>query len=198
MAGELINMQITGFRELYNALNIFPDQVAQVCEAKATLAGAKYLRDTARNNFAGIGMAGQGMYQRTGRTLKNIKIRKTNTGNKWLCQYVVGISRYGMFIELGTKTHILAPKRKQVMARYNVMLNQQMGTVGINWTIFGRKAITHPGTAAHPFLRPAFYNNIQSIIERERLILTQWINVEYAKSHSSAMFTTLWVGGDIE
>lgn len=175
---NMITVNIKGFKELEAALKAFPIKVAQMIERKATLAGAAIVRDAARSNFDSLAYRGLGVYARSGLTRKKIRARKLKTSSQWMTKYGVGISRYGMFVELGTKGHSIAAKRKKLLARWN--LTMQGGMVDESYTIFGKK-VEHPGTGAKPFLRPAFYNNIERIIEAERRALAEMIEKENLK-----------------
>jgi phage gpG-like protein len=59
---------------------------------------------------------------------------------------------YAAAVELGTKPHIIEPKNAEA-------LKFEIG----GKTVFAKR-VNHPGTQAHPFLRPAVFNNKQKII----------------------------------
>lgn len=173
---NLISMKVTGFKELMDTLRQFPDKVVEGIERKGTLAGAKIVRDDAKLRFN----AWFGGKPGTGRTKRNIKARKLKAPSKWQVIYGVGISRYGMFAELGTKGHIIKAKRKRALAATYTFESHIDNTIGQEYEFFG-KTVKHPGTSAKPHLRPAFYNNIDRIIEAERKVLNRLIEKEVVK-----------------
>lgn len=173
-------IQLKGFKELQQALLQFPEKVYSRIERKGTLAGAKLVRDDAKQRY----LAWYGGRQHTGLTRKNIRTRKRKKTPKTQIIYDVGISRYGMFAELGTQGHFIKPKRKKELATEDIFVGN--GEVSSEWRFFHRKGqkepgVTHPGTRAKPFLRPAFYNNIDKIIEVERKVITNLIEKEIGK-----------------
>lgn len=195
----MIEFKVTGFAELKQFLDKFPEQVQRECERRASMAGAKIVWDAARVNYAAASIT-----ERTGRTRKNIKMRKLSTGSRWEIHYGIGISRYGMFLELGTQMHTITPKRKKVLAATVTTLGAPTKTafarndrsIETEYEVFGtaNKPRTVIGTfarvsaAARPFLRPAFYNNIKRIIDAERQVLGLWINKELIRNSSLATF----------
>jgi HK97 gp10 family phage protein len=167
-----IEIKTKGFTELQAALNQFSLKAANLIERKATLAGAMVVKEDAQR-FYNAWDRGTG----TGRTKKNIKIKLLKSGSRWLCRYAVGISRYGMFMELGTKGHEIKAKRKKVLASGTMIADNNTGSIDKEYEIFGKK-VKHPGTGAKPFLRPAFYNNIDRVIERMRQVMRDLITKE--------------------
>ena len=68
---------------------------------------------------------------------------------------------YGVFVEEGTRAHIIKPKNKSFLRFY----------IGGN-PVFAKK-VNHPGTKAKPFLEPAlkeveesFISNIKEVLEK--------------------------------
>lgn len=188
MRGELITFKVSGFKELDQALKDFPIQMQKKALDGATRTGAKLVEKEAKARWDRLGIANPvtQMVQtrtRTGMTRKRIRVTKSKEpalGSKYQCS----ISRYGMFVELGTRGHWIKAKRKKVMARRGVNIDFEANAVTEGWTVFGKK-VRHPGTVAKPFLRPAFYTNIKEIIETERKYLTRWLLKDYRNKYGT-------------
>lgn len=77
---------------------------------------------------------------------------------------------YAIFVELGTKAHIIVPRVKKVL-RF---------AVGANRTLSGRprsggrpiyaRRVKHPGTRAQPFMLPGAQTAVRNLGFRDRLI----------------------------
>jgi HK97 gp10 family phage protein len=188
MRGELISFKVSGFKELDQALKDFPLQMQRKALDQATRAGAKVVEREAKARWDRMGIADvvTGMAQtrnRTGLTRRKIRVTKSkdpHMGSAYQCS----ISRYGMFVELGTKGHFITAKRKKLLARRGVNIDFEADSVTSGWSVFGKK-VRHPGTVAKPFLRPAFYNNIAEIIETERKYLTAWLLKQYRAKYGT-------------
>jgi hypothetical protein len=187
MRGELISFKVSGFKELDQALRDFPIQMKVKALDGATRAGAVLVQREARNRWDRIvGNLGKQLTttrNRTGLTRKRIRVTKSKDPHEGRA-YQCSISRYGMFVELGTKGHIIKVKKKKLLARRGVNIDFEANTVTSGWAVFGKK-VKHPGTLSKPFLRPAFYNNIAEIIETERKYLTNWLLKQYRAKYGT-------------
>jgi predicted NAD/FAD-dependent oxidoreductase len=80
---------------------------------------------------------------RTGKLRGSIAMGRTDTG-RYGARYIVGAKpKYALFVEAGTKAHIIEPRRKSVL-RFKV---------AGQWV--AAKKVNHPGTRARKFMYEA-------------------------------------------
>lgn len=179
----LDRMKVTGFRELEHWLKKFPDKLAAKAGRKAALAGANVVKNAAKKNVresSGGGFWGSAYAQqkfgkwRTGSSRAGSKIFVPESPGGQLKReirakfkprqgagrftYEVGATAkgfYGLFLELGTKPHVI-----------NARWAKALGPGGV----FGAK-VQHPGAQPHPWLRPAYDDNRDKAIEAMRKTL---------------------------
>lgn len=194
----MIDFKVHGFEELDRALREFPTKVVQGVSDRAARAGANVVLQATRENYdrlatgtkaalSGVAVPGRSTpfslteptHAQSGLTRKRIKITKRHYSGG--SQYSVGISRYGMFIELGTRAHIIKARKKKMLA-FIKSLNISDTDVSAEFAF--KQEVSHPHVPAKPFLRPAFYNNIDKVIEEMRKVLAGWIDTEYYSGYA--------------
>lgn len=87
--------------------------------------------------------------------------RSINTiyGKQGMEATIQATAAHGIFIEEGTKAHIIKPKNKKALAFSSG-----------NKMVFAKK-VKHPGTKAKPFMAPAFNKNAPEFLERLERVL---------------------------
>jgi HK97 gp10 family phage protein len=179
MAGEgWVDVQVTGLKELEETLKRLPDDLAVKALAQAVFAGAVVVRDEARR----LCPVDTGNLRRSIR----IKRKKRHGLRNATVLYQVGPGRsgkkgpdgkyatdgyYGHMVEFGTAPHVIKAGDKK----------KRLGKKGV----FGRY-VKHPGASARPFLRPAFDNSTDRVIEAMRARLAQAIErgeIKFWKRH---------------
>ena len=101
MALAPITFEIKGLKELERELLQLPDKIARRSLARAAAAGARIVRDKARENARAIGLVDSGAL------VKSIRIKKVRTRN-WRTTQIYGIGHsgkawYGRLYEYGFK-----------------------------------------------------------------------------------------------
>jgi len=95
-----------------------------------------------------------------GKAKEKVHVGKKNGGTlrqsitrlvKGITAYVGTPLEYAPHEEFGTRPHVILPKNKKYLS---FMIGGKR--------IFTKK-VNHPGTPAHPFLRPAFFSSIRAI-----------------------------------
>lgn len=89
----------------------------------------------------------------TQKLLKSINSTHLESENMIESTIKAGAS-HAVFIEEGTKAHVIRPKNKSFLAFY-----------ADGKQVFAKK-VNHPGTKAYPFLEPAVEKNVPAFIEK--------------------------------
>jgi len=144
-------VKLTGFKEFQDFLQKLPGKVAEKVVAQAAFAGAKVIRDDAKQraplgtvpHYSSERNRRKGYLLQPGNLRKEIRARKAKRGKWGEVIYKVGMTGrafYGLFFEFGTK---------------------KMGK--------------------RPWLRPAFDNNMSQAIEAQRKAFQRGIEREAKK-----------------
>lgn len=101
---EAITFEVKGLKELERELLQLPDKIARRSLARAAAAGARMVRDKARENARAIGLVDKG------RLVKSIRVKKKKTRD-WRTTQIYGIGHggkgwYGRLYEYGFKTPV--------------------------------------------------------------------------------------------
>ncbi len=166
-----INIEVKGLKELEQTLKRLPDELAIKALASAAFAGAAVVRDEAKR----LCPVDSGNLRRSIR----IKRKRSLRQNAAAVIYQVGPGRsgkkdgkysvngyYGHLVEFGTAPHIIrATKGKKLELRPNARSSKGAAK---RWINTYSDIVKHPGASARPFLRPAFDNSTDRVIEAMR------------------------------
>lgn len=121
-------VHVKGLRELGKALQTLPDRIQRGAMRGALRAGAKVVRDAARENINSV----------SGDLARSLKLSTRSRGTE--VKASVGTKLfYARFVEFGTRQHAIGPRDDGSL-------------------YFGGRyvdSVDHPGARPHPFLRPA-------------------------------------------
>ena len=162
----MINMKLTGFKELERNLKTLSDKVARKVLGNSVRAGANVVKRAAQANVPAD----------SGNLRKFIKIQKRKSRVSGKCEYMVGPiwkkAFYGMFLEFGTKPHVIKPKSGDKLAWGGwVTGSARAGSKVFEGDSVVVSRVKHPGQPRRPWLRPAFDQNTDQVIEKMRVIL---------------------------
>lgn len=136
-----VNLEVKGMKELEAKLLKLPRKIAQRILYRAVLAGAGVVRKEAKRLVV----------KRTGSLEKAIRAKRVRTKKPGLAIYQVGARHpVAHLIEFGVAPHTIKAKRKKVMS---------------DGSTFYGKTVKHPGFSAKPFLRPAFDQSAQKVLQ---------------------------------
>jgi hypothetical protein len=152
----VFEMEIKGARALGQAARRYPQIARPVIDRAIKATNAVLAKHTLKENP---------VPWRTGNLLQSFRFR---SGAGWARWYPT--ANYAMFVEMGTRPHVITPRRARVLAwktgsaggyvtsasgrRY-----YKAGTVGMR---FARK-VNHPGTRPQPFMQAILDNSSQDI-----------------------------------
>lgn len=86
----------------------------------------------------------------SGTLKRSIQWKTENSDMTGIVYQDSNIANYGIYVEYGTKPHIIQALTKKVLANRRENL------------IFG-KIVMHPGTQAKPYMRPAYEENVDKV-----------------------------------
>lgn len=156
-------VEMRGGKEFEELLSQLPPAVARRVSANALRAGGRIVRDDAKLRVP----------VKTGELKKALKVRtvrKTQSPNHRTVRVGV-LGKEGPLahlIEFGTSPHVIAPKRKKVLAD------------PVTGQVFGVK-VAHPGNPPQPYLRPAFDTKKGEVIKAIGKVLGEGIDKEAGK-----------------
>lgn len=190
----MINIKLTGFKELEKNLRELPEKLAQNALKSSVSASAKIVRDAARKNApVDSGKLKENIiHYRSRRNSSSGKetffigirtitktyadTKKNKRAGRAGKKYKVFSIPYWRFVEFGTKAHTINLKRfKSEEAK---KLNKSVLSDGE--TIYGT-SVNNGGIKSKPFLRPAFDNNKTLIIDTMRVGLSKGIEKQIKK-----------------
>jgi HK97 gp10 family phage protein len=145
-----MTVQLKGFRELDRALKRLPKGVARKVINSANVSGAGVIRAQARRNLA---QKFKDIDESTAETLKQVVTRKTDQTPYSITHAVGALTRIFPvnFFETGTRPHVIKTKDAKGL--------------GSGDNFFGKK-VRHPGQRMQPWLRPAFDESKQKVIDK--------------------------------
>lgn len=153
-----IKYNISGAKELEDALKKLPDIAAKKVAQGAMRAGANVFKKAAQENVP----------VESGDLKKAIVVRQDKIGQSTV-NYSVGITGkprfYAHLVEFGTAPHIIRPDKQKALSNGRFFVEE----------------IHHPGARAHPFLRPAFDNNQEAVLAKIGKALGSGIEREAVK-----------------
>ena len=85
----------------------------------------------------------------------------------------VASANYALFVELGTKPHIIRPKNKKVLAWAADGSARLSGAVRSGGKVRFAKRVRHPGTKAQPFMVPGARKAVEGL-GLKTIIITSW------------------------
>ena len=147
-----INVELKGVTEVKRALNQLPGRVAGQVLRRSLNFAARIVRDAARKE-----LRSRGYSNRTWRAVvvRNQRNPDARTVMVWV-SYLKD-SYWLMFQELGADPHPIALKSSGQVLGYQANSGA--------WVTFGRDVDMHPGVDMNPWLRPAFDNNKQRVVD---------------------------------
>lgn len=159
MSGNAINLKLVGFDELEAKLLTLGSKVAKKVLRSAVNSSANPILKAARANVpVRYGLLKQSIGVKT-RTYQNGTVAAVIGPRGGFRQVVDGVMQdpvnYAHLVEYGTAPHVIIPESK----------------MALSWDdeTFGHAVVgqaNHPGTAAQPWLRPAFYSQKDAALQR--------------------------------
>ena len=148
-----IRGELQGYQQIRRALNELPGNIAGQALRRALNISAREVRDPARKE-----LRSRGYSARTWRAVvvRNQRNPDARTVMVWV-SYLKD-SYWLIFQELGAEPHEISIKSSAQVLGFQAKSG--------NWVTYGQEVSQHPGVSMNPWLRPAFDNNKQNVIDR--------------------------------
>jgi len=160
-----MTIPLKGGRELSEFLRAFPERLQKNAVRSGLRAGAKPIRDQARQNAP----------KKSGRMAKSIKTGSPRVDRDGVARITIRLrgdnAFIGLFIEYGVAAHVIKAGDSNRSRR---LLDRQFQAEGASSDLATGKlkignnlisgAVLHPGIQAKPFMRPAFEARAQDAI----------------------------------
>lgn len=188
-------IKVHGLKEVYDALQKLPQEVRESIMNKAMREGAKIILEAIKVKAP----KGTGLYK--GKPKGHVGDAAYITRAKWeFGNVTIGIKmnrNKGFnwhFLEFGTGSYYQGTGTKSKRREYRIPKKIGGGPIAFQALIAGatgeergmsqyviRHHGMHPGIKPRPFIRPAFHQNINSVIERIKTVTKDGIEKQFAK-----------------
>lgn len=195
-----MNITFTGGKELARALRELPEAIATNVLSGAVLAGANIVREAAAARARGHAVLSGNWHQRrrpgTVRLSDSIKATVTERGRSFVTASVGTKVRYAHLVEYGHQIIPRGPTRARVSittVRVSKRTGKQVVSTRFGLDPMARRALferrdagSRGFVAARPFLRPAFDENKEAMLQKIGEVIGVGIEAEVKKlAHGS-------------